>query len=227
MFLALERKPLLWFVLTIVGSLGLLSTTLARSLDDSDLEDDATERSEYSLGVNGLGGSNYGWYRIDGCSREPYGVIANYHVPGVRDTVRQQLVSMYAAGQRRLRVPIFHARGLDSGTIMNSQGGNLSEVNRANLSSFLADVKSTGYVELMFSMHPQSLNDPPTWTSWNEDYYQENWNLIVNLRPIFASVGLLYRIDLLNEGIPTSKQTMLRRYSQRLWTDYTLETRSA
>ena len=36
-----------------------------------------------------------------------------------------------------------------------------------------------------------------------------------------AGAGIQYRIDLVNEGTPTSGQMVLRQYAQRLWADYT------
>ena len=173
------------------------------------------------------GGSNYGWYNLSGCNREAYGVIANYHTE--ESTINAQLQTMYNNGQRRLRIPIFHASGQDSGTIMSSSGGNLSTQHRSNLTNLLAEIESIGYSEIEVSFHPQASNNPlfwpavtetPTWANPYEDVFQENWNLIYNLRPIIAEAGMLYRIDLLNEGIPASSQTGLRQYAQRLWNYY-------
>src|ERR1700712_3367838 len=43
------------------------------------------------------GGSNYGWYRLDGCDRVPYGVVNRFDVGA--DRIRAQLAQMRAAGQ--------------------------------------------------------------------------------------------------------------------------------
>ena len=59
------------------------------------------------------GGSNYAWYDLMGCNRDPYGVIKNYHKPVVRAKVDSQLQAMYDAGQRRLRIPICRGCGTD------------------------------------------------------------------------------------------------------------------
>ena len=59
-----------------------------------------------------LGGSDYGWYQLDSpCIREPYGVVYNYDTATA--TIDAQLQQMYANGQRRLRIPIYFARGID------------------------------------------------------------------------------------------------------------------
>jgi hypothetical protein len=84
-----------------------------------------------------LGGSNYGWYNLGpNCDREPYGVVYNYDTATA--TINAQLQQMYNNGQRRLRIPIFHARGISSGTIMDSTGGNLAPQFQTNTKSLCA-----------------------------------------------------------------------------------------
>ncbi|HLW85470.1 MAG TPA: hypothetical protein VKR60_09675 [Candidatus Sulfotelmatobacter sp.] len=89
----------------------------------------------------GLGGSNYGWYYLaPPCNREPYGVVYNYSTATA--TIGSQLAQMYKNGQRRLRIPIYHARGINSGTIMDSTGGTLAPQFLSNLTNLLAAVKN-------------------------------------------------------------------------------------
>jgi len=169
-----------------------------------------------------LGGSNYGWYYLaPPCNREPYGVVYNYNTATA--TIDMQLQQMYTNGQRRLRIPIFHARGINSGTIMDSTGGNLALQFQTNLANLLAAVKAAGFVEIEVSFHPQSNNDPTQWTSFSDDYFQENWSLIQNLHPIIAGAGIPYHLDLLNEGIPPPGYAALLQYDQMLWNDYVAE----
>jgi hypothetical protein len=172
----------------------------------------------YASVTSGIGGSNYGWYHLDGCGREPYGVINAFHL--APDTIRAQLAAM-RAGQDRLRVLIYHRRGPDTGTVMDSTGGNLSAQNRQNLTDLLAAIRAAGFGEIQVSFMTIGPNAAYTWPSWNEDMYQENWNLIYHLHPIIAAAGIQYRIDLCNEAIPASNQPILLRYTQRLWSDYT------
>jgi hypothetical protein len=172
-------------------------------------------------GALSRGGSNFGWYNLSGCNREPYGVVANYHT--AKAQIDAALQSLYNAGQRRLRLPIFHGRGLNTGTVMDSSSGNLSPQHRANLTNLLATIRAIGFVELEVSFHPVgAINDPAQWGVFVESYYQENWNLIYNLHPIIQNAGIHYRIDLLNEAIPAPGQDALRDYARRLWIDYTL-----
>ena len=166
-----------------------------------------------------LGGSNYGWYHLDApCNREPYGVVYNYNT--AQATIDAQLQQMYSNGQRRLRIPIFHGRGIDSGTVMDSTGGNLAPRFQTNLANLLAAIKAAGFVELEVSFHPQGGNDPTKWTTFRADYFQENWSLIQNLRTIIAAAGIPYHIDLSNEGIPPQGYAAFLEYSQELWNDY-------
>jgi hypothetical protein len=171
------------------------------------------------LALAGLGGSNYAWYRLDPpCNREPYGVIYNYNT--AKATIDAQLEEMYNNGQRRLRIPIFFARGINSGTIMDSTGGNLAPQFQTNLANLLAAIKAAGFVELEVGFFAQGGNDPTQWSTFSSDFYQENWTLIQNLRPIIAGGGIPYHLDLMNEGIPPPGYAAFLEYSQRLWNDY-------
>lgn len=169
------------------------------------------------------GGSNFDWYRVDRpapgtCVREPYGVVASFGDPAARAEVDRELAQMFAAGQRRLRIGIFHGHGIRTGTVMDSAGGDLSSADRRNLADLLATVRRTGFTGVEIAFHPQPAVE--TWTTWDERAFREHWSLIRRLRPIVRAAGLPYRIDLANEGIPTAGQPLLLRYSRRLWTAY-------
>ena len=171
----------------------------------------------------GRGGSNFAWYQFDTatCVGWPYGVIKNYDT--ATTAINNVLQTMYNNGQRRLRIPIYYDHGAPStdGTTLDSTGGNLSPQNRTNLTNLLATIKAIGYSEIEVGMFPLGSNDPIGWTSWNETTYQENWNLLANLHSIIANSGIFYRIDLQNEGQPTTGQTVLQQYASRIWGDYT------
>lgn len=166
------------------------------------------------------GGSNYDFYNLTGgCDREPYGVIDSFNAG--RDTITAQLHQMYDAGQRRLRIGIFHQHAPDSGTVMDSSSGDLSPVDRQQLTDLLAAVRAAGFQEIDVVFMPLGADDPHSWSSMNESAYQEDWGVISRLHPLIAAAGIPYRIDLLNEGMPMSDQPALRAYTQRLWADYT------
>ncbi|MEV7061506.1 hypothetical protein AB0N97_01665 [Streptomyces collinus] len=60
------------------------------------------------------GGSTYVTYRVDGdCTREPYGVVNSYD--HAAELIGDRLAQLTRAGQRRLRIPVFHHRGADIG----------------------------------------------------------------------------------------------------------------
>ncbi len=199
---------------------GLLLLAAACDSGPRDTSSDVKQPIAQSQQDTGAGGSNYIAYRMDGCLREPYGVVNSYDVAS--STIQSQLRQMVAAGQRRLRIPILHHRASDSGTSMDSTGGNLSAKNRANLANLLAAVKDAGFAEVEVGFFPLEANSPMDWDALNEDYYQENWNLISNLHPIIAQAGIPYRIDLSNEAMPMSGDKQGRfQYATRLWNDYT------
>lgn len=173
------------------------------------------------------GGSNFNWFHVDktysgatllSCNREPYGVVAQYNsnIPAIQ----ARLQSMYNAGQRRLRLMIFHGNGISSGTVMDSAGGNLSAQHRSNLASVLTAARNTGFVEVVVALGPQGSNDPGGWSSWNQARADENWSVITNLRPIVAASGMTYRLDLGNELMTTSTSNMRARYIKYIWPKY-------
>ncbi|MFB9686796.1 hypothetical protein [Amycolatopsis plumensis] len=198
------------------GTLGILGTSAAVG---SMWGSEGAEAGLIDRSTRSVGGSNYGWFGLDGCDRESYGVIKNYGQAA--STIDDQLTAMYLNGQRRLRVPIYHRRGPETGTLMDSTGGNLMAQNRRNLADFLSSVRRVGFEEILVAFMPVGENAAHTWTEWREDVYQENWNLVHNLRSIVMGAGIHYRIDLCNEAIPAPSQPMLLAYAQRLWTDYT------
>lgn len=171
------------------------------------------------------GGSNFDWYQVDRpargqCIREPYGVIPNFHVPAAHAQIEAELAQMIASGQRRLRIGIFHGHGFNTGTVMDSTGGDLSDQNRANLLALLRAVKAAGFTEVEIAFHPEG-PAVPEWPSWNQALFEENWNTIRNLRPLIRAAHLPYRIDLSNEAIPAPGQSILLEYSRRMWARYT------
>ncbi len=185
------------------------------------------------------GGSNYAWWGINqsvlnanggnNC-RENFGIVANYHSQNVRKTVQAQLSTMFDNGQRRLRVPIYHATDVSTGTVLRSTGGDLPQQARNNLANFLADIKSAGYEEIIVGFFPISLSNPKNWHRqsangnstpyYNTAVMQENWSLIQNLRPIIIAAGIDYKIDLQNEGAAASNQPINRQYVRDIWALY-------
>src|SRR5690606_33949811 len=93
----------------------------------------------------GRAGANHHWYRLgEDCEREPYGIVANLHRPGVRNQVLWQLIEMRAAGSDHIGLGVFHLRadaavnGVQGGTLLDSTGGDLHPQMRENLANLLA-----------------------------------------------------------------------------------------
>ncbi|MFB9068806.1 hypothetical protein [Pseudofulvimonas gallinarii] len=206
------------------------------------------------------GGSNFLWYRVDrvppdaadpvqSCidARDPYGILANYHRAGVRNTVRTQLRAMRDAGQQRIATGIVHLRapagqsvdGRYGGTLIDSTGGTLHPRIRDNLVAFLRDVYRAGFSELLFRYFPQGDNTPVWWTTFDESLFQENWQLIRSIEPILQASGLSYRTDLGVEGMPRAwfvealgqyyiddnrpDNPAWSEYARRIWRNYVAE----
>ncbi len=220
-----------------------------------------------TLYVNGFqnaplarGGSNLLWYHVDpvpadavdpvqACidARDPYGILANYHRAGVRNTVRAQLRAMRQAGQQRIATGLVHLRapvgqavdGRYGGTLLDSTGGALHPRIRDNLVAFLRDIDRAGFSELLFRYFPQGDNTPIWWTSFSEDLFQENWQLIRSVEPILQASGLDYRTDLMVEGMPRAwfrealgqyyiednrpDNPAWSEYARRMWRNYVAE----
>jgi hypothetical protein len=191
----------------------------------------------------GRGGSNLHWFALGpNCDREPYGILVNYHLPGVRALVQDQLLQLRARGQDRIATGVIHLRapepnnGAWTGTLLDSTGGDLRPQYRSNLATFLYDIRSSGFVELLFRYFPQGPNDPSGWSTFSESLYQENWNLIVNLEPILEGSGLAYKTDLGVELMPRARiidvfgypviepeqpaNAAHSEYARRLWREY-------
>lgn len=146
------------------------------------------------------GGSNYHWYALDGlCDREPYGIVANYHLADsngpVRAQAQQQLAAMHARGMTRLSLGIYFTHGFNSGTLVDSS--NPAQVSQAvtNIGNLLADVKAAGFGEVLFRFFPVSTISPSD-PSFDPNLVDEYWNLITQLRPAVVAAGIPYRLDL-------------------------------
>jgi hypothetical protein len=167
------------------------------------------------------GGSNYDFYYLDGCYRQPYQVVDAFDkAPTI---IAYQLAGMKRAGQNRLSIGVYHHHGADNGTVMDSTDGRLPPRDQENLAGLLAAVKQAGFAEITVVLHPSDGNDPTTWSSWQDAMYQENWQLIRSLHPIIAAAGLPFHLDLGGELTASTDQSLVLRYDQQLWRAYTKE----
>jgi hypothetical protein len=166
------------------------------------------------------GGSNYDFYYLNGCNREPFNVINGF--AKAPDLINYQLGRMRAAGQDRLTIGVFHHHAPESGAVMDSTGGTLSEADSKGLADLLAAVKAAGFAEATVAMNPLSPSNPGGWDSWQQDLYDENWQLVQKVHDLVVAARLpTYRIDLGNELTPSTGQSLVVRYDKQMWQDYT------
>ena len=119
-----------------------------------------------------------------------------------------------AADVQQRPAPSSYPRGANTGSVMDSTGGNLSARFQGNLAHLLAAIKAAGFVEIEVGFFPRAANDPTRWATFSSHYFQENWSVIQNLHPIVAGAGIPYHIDLQNEGIPPLGYDALLQYDQ-------------
>jgi hypothetical protein len=165
------------------------------------------------------GGSNYDFYYLDGCYRQPYQVTAAFdQAPTI---IAYQLAGMKRAGQNRLSIGVYHHHGAGDGTAMDSTDGRLPPRGQENLAGLLADIKQAGFAEVTVVVHPSDGNNPRTWSSWQDALYEENWQLIQSLHSIIAAAGLPFHLDLGGDLTASTDESLVLRYDQQLWQAYT------
>ncbi len=158
------------------------------------------------------GGSNYLWFGDDGAceanSRDAYGLVARYHETlvgqgTVRAIAQRQLATMRGRGMRRLSLGIyFMHHPAAGGTLVDSANAAHVAQAVANIAALLADVRAAGYREILFRFFPTDNINPsqPAFPAYGSNGYaarvEEYWNLVRQVRPVLASSGLAYRIDL-------------------------------
>jgi len=187
-----------------------------------------------------VGGSNYVMYSVGEYMTDPREeiwlrdirpVIGAYHLDP--DTVQQQLLTMFANGQRRLSLVLWFADlspfaniAMDEryAHVVNSRLGRLLPVHEANLRSVLRLIRDDGYQEVVFRFATQDGSAPWEWTQWNESAYLKNLSFIATTREIVEQelgsgpVGVVYDLDAELGGRVDGESGP---YLVRLWRDYT------
>lgn len=132
-----------------------------------------------------------------GCPWRGKGIIATYHLPGVRSTTRALLANKRAQGLSVIRHMLWFTDRPGSrnwGVIPTS----LREPYALNLRLFVADVKDAG-MQLEIAFGPQYSNSPID-PIYDPTAVERNWAFIVKARDIVESVYPDTRYDLQNEG---------------------------
>lgn len=181
--------------------------------------------------VMSTGGANYLWFGDDGqCqidSRDAFGLLKRYHEidverGSVRRIARRQLAAMYKGGMRRLSLGVyFMHQPASGGTLIDSSDPVEVAQTARNLANLLADVKASGYEEVLFRFFPTNNINPsqpefPRYGGVEFDLrVNEYWRLIQALRPALVNSGLAYRIDLMVEGAPRDSNNVVVPESSR------------
>ncbi len=206
----------------------VISDTIVNTLDnDTSFERGGSNYPFYSMGT-------YLQYPTDSDWSAPGNlrpVIATYN--WAPDTVRKQLAIMYANGQRRIALDLWHtdlslASGLENndvfGHVVNSKLGKLLPQHEANLKNLLHDIDHQGFLELVMRFDVQGYSSPREWTAWDESKYQTNWSFISStIRLIQAELpGLhLHVIYDLEGELGGDFMGLSSNYEEKLWRDYT------
>ena len=94
---------------------------------------------------------------------------------------------------------MFHHRGADTGTVMDSTGGKLSEQNSQNLTGLLAAVKQAGFAEITLVLNPMAPNAPSGWGDWQPDAasirHKPSRQKLALLLPAMGTIILMARVD--------------------------------
>lgn len=199
-------KARTWWLARGLGAMVLLLAGLPLAAAYPRSGGDLIHAAGFEKPARARGGSNYLWYRVQDCDREPYGLLATYHLPApgggtVRSIARQQLAAMRASGQARLSVGIFFHHGAGNGTLVDSSSAAAVEQAAGNLRDHLADIKAAGFSEILFRFFPVgaiSPSDPGFVPSLTGEY----WNLIAVMHRPLEESGLPFRVDLMVEGAP-------------------------
>ena len=170
------------------------------------------------------GGTNFNFWDMPATDcevREARHVSYRYHTN--KSDIDASLAALYAQGQRRLRLMLWHWNSVNGvvAWVLRSDGGAFEPQIQANLVAFLAAVKETGFEEVVIAFAPVGTNQPWWWAEWREDVYQENWNLVYATTQLIKSVGIPYVIDLGNEMSPTNTHTVMKQYAAKLWNNFT------
>jgi hypothetical protein len=169
------------------------------------------------------GGSDYHWYKIGGPGQELL-YSQNRVILGYLDhkaEIDQQLTTMYANGQRRLRLGIEFTND-DAPNRLHITNGAFAPEDAAQIVALLASIQHIGFEEVYVNINGGGANNNVrNWTEWNDTVYRENFSVVAHTREIAKASGLPYLLDLGGEYTPVFKGQEIRvHYCRRLWADY-------
>jgi hypothetical protein len=158
-------------------------------------------------------------------------VVGWYHVNA--STIKQDLATMRANGQRKIALPIFFTsipRGKSSDPNVpdvwyhnvNSAGGALSAQQQQNLKDFCAAIDQAGFSEFLVRFGPQGVSSPKDWGAWNQTMFDENEAFVFGVRSVIESCSMKARrvYDLALELAGRTDTPLAQRYCTQMWKDY-------
>jgi hypothetical protein len=142
------------------------------------------------------------------------GLVATYHMHGVRATARAQLAAMRAAGVDAIRILLWNQTDATPNPwgAVSSGGGTIQEPYRSNLARYVHDVRDAGFKSLIVEYSPQWENNPigsyESPGNWKPAKFDENWGFIRESRQVVkqAAGTMETWFDPLSEGAPSSYQ---------------------
>ena len=187
------------------------------------------------------GGSNFGFFDINGCFRQNFGVLKNYdpkNSPADVTAINQALDDMHANGQRRLRIPVFHSTNLalaSNGSIIPHGNGEENAYGN-NMSKLLRAIADKNFHAVIVGSFPVGTSEPESWSNWdlqnprNDSRYQKNKAMVFKIYQWVSdtitkyNLPLSFKVDLRNEGAPnTWTHPNKEVYAQTLWSDFLTE----
>ncbi len=152
-----------------------------------------------------VGGSNYLWYGLGpDCDRTSYGVLPNYHRPGVRAQAQQQLATMHARGMRSLSIGVAFRDGNGSDNVIDASIQAQVSQTAQNLYTMLDDIQAAGFQRVLFRFFPQG-NMNPSFPDFDAATVGLYWQLVQAMHAQLSATFLPYRVDLGVELAPADK----------------------
>lgn len=167
-------------------------------------------------------------------------IIADYHLG--RTYARGVLSRMYANGQRRISVVLWHGDGTTITnkpnhqicTIMMTDGPKLFAQHEQNLRDFIADATAAGFEQITIRFAPSSLSEPRSWSQLDSGKMAYAAGFIAYVRalaygqiasvPVTARPKLLFDLGLELGGNWSSPDvaypSVLRDYVRQIWIWY-------
>lgn len=142
------------------------------------------------------------------------------------EAARRQLADMYANGQRKLAIILWHMQRDKtedcSGFVLRSSGAGLTPQTIRNLQSLLSSAEQLGFNEAQIRFAPMGDNAPSSWASWSAALAEQNWHVIEatkrSLDGRFPKLRIVYDLSAEMGGLASCVSCSL--FTRYLWSQY-------